>query len=92
MGKTYAGLNRLLVKLEELPSTGAILSVASDVFAYGKIAAVGSLKDMDGIKEGQFQEGDGVYFLAQAGVNIELPEGTFRIIAVTDVQVGVKGE
>lgn len=93
MSKTYPGLNRLLVKQGQLPSTGSIISVTeAQKYAYGEIIAVGSIKDAKDIKADQFEVGDNVYFLAQSGIDIDLPEGTFRLLQMPEVLIGIKKE
>lgn len=91
MTNFYPGLNRLLVKQMDLPSNSSIITVtATQQYAYGEIVAVGTLKDSKEFEEGHFKKGDKVYFLAQSGIDIDLPDGTFRLIQVNEVLVGVK--
>lgn len=91
MTKAYPGLNRLLVKPMKLPDNGSILAVPSaQKYSYGEIVAVGTIKDQKEFKDGHFYVGDGIYYLAQSGIDIDLPEGTFRILPITEVMVGVK--
>ena len=92
MSKFYPGLNRLLIKQCDLPDSGSILSSAISAYAYGTIEAVGSIKDKAELNPEQFQVGDNVYFLSQSGTNIDLPEGTLRLLPITEVLVGVKKE
>ena len=88
MQKYYPGLNRLLVKKMDLPETKSLLSSGSNLLAYGEIIAIGSIKDDKEIDQDMFNIGDRVYFLAQAGMNIDLPEDTYRLITITDILVG----
>lgn len=93
MTNFYPGLNRLLVKQKELPSNSSIITVtANQQYAYGEIVAVGTVKDRKEFEPGQFEVGDNVYYLAQSGVDIELPEDTLRILPINEVMVGVKKE
>lgn len=92
MQKYYPGLNRLLVKKMDLPETKSILSSGSNLLAYGEIIAIGSIKDDKEIDQDMFNIGDRVYFLAQAGMNIDLPEDTYRLITITDILVGETNE
>ena len=48
------------------------------------------IKDKEDIDTTTYKVGDNVYFLAQSGFNIELPEGTFRLINIQEVLVGEK--
>lgn len=93
MANFYPGLNRLLVKQSDLPSNSSIITITADQkYAYGEIIAVGTIKDKKEFDEGHFEKGDNIYYLAQAGIDIDLPDGTFRLLQVQDVLVGVKGE
>lgn len=90
--KYYPGLNRVLVETKALPKTNSILATSTSIFSYGTIVAIGAIKDESDISENMFNLNDNVYFLAQAGINFELPEGTFRLINITDILVGQKSE
>lgn len=93
MTNFYPGLNRLLVKPMTLPSNSSIITVtATQQYAYGEIIAVGSIKDRKEFEEGHFKVGDKVYYLAQSGIDIDLPDGTLRLMQVNEVLVGVKEE
>lgn len=92
MSHIYPGLNRVLVKKLDLPETKSILASSSSLLAYGEIVAVGAIKDDKDIDGDMFNTGDRVYFLAQAGMNIDLPEDTYRLIAITDILVGETNE
>ena len=93
MSKFYPGLNRLLVKQMELPSNSSIIEItANKQYAYGEIIAVGTVKDRKEFEDGHFVKGDNVYFLAQSGIDIDLPDGTFRLLPINEVLVGVKKE
>lgn len=86
----YPGLNRLLIEEQALPSANSLLVTPDSRFKYGTIVAAGSIKDRADIDTTTYKVGDNVYFLAQSGFNIELPEGTFRLINVQEVLVGEK--
>lgn len=93
MSKFYPGLNRILVKKMELPTSSSIIAVtANQQYGYGEIIAIGSIKDSKEFKADHFEEGDNVYYLAQAGIDIELPDGTFRLLPINEVLVGTKKE
>lgn len=93
MSKFYPGLNRILVKKMDLPTSSSIIAVtANQQYGYGEIIAVGSVKDSKEFKDGHFYIGDNVYYLAQAGTDIELPDGTFRLLSINEVLVGIKKE
>lgn len=91
MGKYYPGLNKVLVKEKELPKVESILSSSKNLLNFGEIVAVGAIKDRKDIEEG-YQKGDEVYFLAQAGLPIELPEGNFKLLNVTEILLGITKE
>ena len=86
----YPGLNRVLVSVKELPATDDLIVSSSKPYGYGEIVAVGAIKDKEAIDETMFQKGDNVYFLSQAGLNMELPYGDLRLLAITDILVGEK--
>lgn len=88
MKNIYPGLNRILVKQKELPDTGSILASSSNIFSYGEIVAVGALKDDIKFKDGTFKEGNNVYFLSQAGILMEIPQGTFKLLSISDILIG----
>ena len=88
--KMYAGLNKILIKEEETPTTEGLLALPVNNLKYGKIVSVGAIRDSKDIKEDTFCEGDYVYILAQAGINVDLPNGTYKLITATDVLVGLK--
>lgn len=88
MQKYYPGLNKILVKELELPQTNSILATSNNLLHYGEIFAIGAIKDDKEIDSDMFNTGDKVYYLAQAGMNIDLPNDTYRLINITDVLVG----
>lgn len=88
--KIYPGLNKILVEEQQAPDTGSILMTGVKLTSYGEIKAVGSIKDRGDIDENAFKVGDKVYFLTQAGFNMELPEGQFKLLNITEVLVGVR--
>jgi co-chaperonin GroES (HSP10) len=83
----YPGLNKVLVEEKELPATSVLITGAS-MYSYGTIGAVGAIKDRETISDTMFNVGDDVYYLSQAGVYIDLPEGKFKLLNVTDILVG----
>ena len=86
----YPGLNKVLVEEQQAPDTGSILMTSSKLVSYGEIKAVGSIKDRGDIDENAFKVGDKVYFLTQAGFNMELPQGQFKLLNITEILVGVR--
>lgn len=89
----YPGLNRILVKEKEVPSNPkSVLFSTESNFKYGEIVAKGAIKDSKEIGEDYLKVGDDVYFLANAGLDISLPHGTFKLLAITEILVGKKGE
>lgn len=91
--KFYPGLNKLLIKKEDLPDTGSLLSLGNSNLAYGEIYAVGAIKDRETIDKTMFVEGNKIYYYGTSGIDIELPEiGTLRLINAAEVLVGVRHE
>lgn len=91
--KFYPGLNRVLIELQDTPaSSSALLSTSQSLVKYGEIKAVGAIKDKDAINETMFNVGDHVYILAQSGITMELPEGDYRLINITEILVGVRND
>ena len=88
----YPGTNRLLVKELPAPKLDTILTFAESPYKYAQIEAVGPIKDRKDIGEDLFKTGDYVYFLSQAGLVIDLKGGTYRLLTITDILVGEKGE
>ena len=86
----YAGLNRVLVKDLELPKVDSILASSTSVLSYGEILACGAIKEEDSIPDFMFNEGDKVYFLSRAGLVLDLPDGQFRLLNITDILIGEK--
>ena len=86
----YAGLNRVLVKDLELPKTDSILASSTSTLSYGEILTCGAIKEEDSIPDFMFNEGDKVYFLSRAGLVLDLPDGQFRLLNITDILIGEK--
>lgn len=86
----YAGLNRVLVKDLELPKTDSILASSTSTLSYGEILACGAIKEEDSIPDFMFNEGDKIYFLSRAGLVLDLPDGQFRLLNITDILIGEK--
>lgn len=86
----YAGLNRVLVKDLELPKVDSIIASSTSVLSYGEILACGAIKEEDSIPDFMFNEGDKVYFLSRAGLVLDLPDGQFRLLNITDILIGEK--
>lgn len=86
----YAGLNRVLVKDLELPKVDSILASSTNLLGYGEIVVCGAIKDEDKIPDFMFNDGDKVYFLARSGIMLDLPEGQFRLLNITDILIGDK--
>ena len=92
MEKYYPGLNKVLVEQQQIPTDDSILTLSSNVMSYGKVIALGPIKDKKEIGENFLKEGDNVYFLTQAGINMQLPEGTYKLMNVTDILLGVNNK
>ena len=87
--KYYPGLNKLMVVEEALPEVKDDIFVTPDSkFKYGKIVAVGSIKDRGDIATDTFIVNDHVYFSAQSGFTMTLPEGTIKLLNVQEVVIG----
>lgn len=89
-GIRYAGLNRVLVKDLELPKTDSILASSANTLSYGEILACGAIKEENSIPDFMFNEGDKIYFLSRSGIVLDLPEGQFRLLNITDILIGEK--
>lgn len=89
VSKYYPGLNRLLVVEKEVPQTPCTLISPDSPYSYGEIVGVGSIKDSKDIACDQFNVGDNVYFLSSAGIKMHLPEGTFKLLNVQEIIIGV---
>lgn len=91
MSELYAGLNRVLVKVQELPQEDSLIVSSRKPLSYGIIEKVGTIKDSKEIDPNTFNEGDGVYFNSNAGIDVEIPNyGKFRLLGVSDILVGEK--
>lgn len=84
----YPGLNKIAVIEEALPNNNDLFVIPDNKFKYGEIVAVGSIKDKGDIATDTFKVGDKIYFLAQSGFNMDLPEGTIRLLNIQEVVIG----
>jgi co-chaperonin GroES (HSP10) len=81
----YPGFSMILVEKKDVPKTGLLMSATHPV-GYGKVVAVGAIEDkFIGTKP---EVGNHIYFPSNAGSDIEIPEGTFRLIRVQEILLG----